>query len=425
MIVKKIISKIFNKRNMRASDSFFRSGYRPGSNTEDQDINSGELYCRAIENADGVPFQLIFGTAPGEGYYVNVGKGIKKLLGISPVEFTERGFHSMIEKIVPLSEGLTPEVYESRRKFISGEVSSYKAEILIRMPEGELKWIQDSSMPLTDGETGKVIGAFGILFDINERKMSTDTLEREKYKAEESDRLKSAFLCNVSHEIRTPLNAIVGFSSLLCDNEDDPEKRREFMEIIYRSSDNLLHIMNNIVEISQIEANAVKIRKDVVNPGNMIRRAYEKFSAKAAENGISLSYTEIPDENDTDFLTDGLKVFEVLCNLLDNALKFTHTGEIKFGYVLRDDKIEFRVSDTGIGIKPELQPKIFTRFFQADCGSKRNYEGTGLGLAISKSYTEMLGGELWFTSKQGEGSVFYFTIPFERAEVKKEREEVK
>jgi len=386
-------------------------------NSDEQFLNSGSLYFDAIENADGVPFKLIFGPKPGEGYYLHVGNGIRKLLGFSPEEFTEKAFHEMIEEIIPLSDNLPSELSASREKLINGELKTYKAEVLIKMPDGVRKWIHDTSLPLIDYETGKVIGMFGILFDIDERKRNFLNLVIAKGKAEESERLKSAFLHNLSHEIRTPLNAIVGFSSLLGDLENDPGKRQEIIDIIFNSSDHLLEIFDDIVEISNIEANNIVIRKESVDLTLKLRKVYERFKTTAAEKNISLRLVVPPGANDINLFTDGYKLSRLLTNLVGNAIKFTLEGNVEFGYCHRGDMLEFYVSDTGIGIPQELHEKIFSRFYQADSSITRRYEGTGLGLSISKAYIELLGGKIWFTSEQGKGSVFYFTLPFERMEV--------
>jgi signal transduction histidine kinase len=383
-------------------------------NTEGQFNNSGALYCQAIEHADGVPFQLIFGPRSGEGYYLTVGSGIRQLLGISSEEFTEKAFNEMIDEVIPITDDMPSELSESRKKFINGELKSYKAEILIRMPGGEKKWIQDTSLPLVDEETGKVIGAFGILFDINERKQMLRHLEEAKERAEENDRLKSAFLHNISHEIRTPLNAIVGFSAILTDAENDPGVRQKYIDIIFSSSDHLLEIFDDIVEISEIESGIVKIRKEEVNINSRLRKVYDRFISITGEKNISLSIVKALEDHGANIITDGYKLSQILSNLVSNAIKFTKNGEVEFGYSIKNNKVEFYVSDTGIGIPKEHHEMIFSNFYQADSSNTRRYEGTGLGLSISKAYIELLGGEIRFTSQPGEGSVFYFTLPYDK-----------
>jgi signal transduction histidine kinase len=383
---------------------------------EDQFFSPESLYCQAIENADGVPYQLIFGPEPGDGYYLNVGSGIKQLLGIEREDFTENLYNELIEEIIPLYEEVSPDIALSRLKFRNGEIKNYKAEVLVRTPEGEKKWIQDSSLPITDKETGKVIGAVGILFDINESKKTLGHLEQAMEKAEESDRLKTAFLNNISHEIRTPLNAIVGFSALLNEPENDQQSRQEFINIITQSTDHLLEIISNIVELSNIEATSIKINKSKINLNSVVRRIYDKFRIKAIEQNISLCLSSALDDSEASIMTDSFKLSQILTNLVSNSMKFTNEGEVIFGYTVKEQMIEFHVSDTGIGISPEHHGMIFSRFYQTDSSYTRRFEGTGLGLSISKAYVELLGGKIWFTSKPGEGSVFYFTIPYERSD---------
>ena len=399
---------------MRVVKSSENLAYRFSKEEEEQFINSENLFRQAIENADGVPFQLIFGPRPGEGFYLNVGTGIKQLLGLSQLEFTEKRYNELMEKVIPLSDNISSDLSIAREKFINGELKNYKAEILVRTNLGEKKWIQDSSLPLIDEETGKVIGAFGILFDINEGKKTLSHLEKAMEKAEESDRLKSAFLHNISHEIRTPLNAIVGFSALLNEPDNDPASRKEFIEIITRSTDHLLEIINNIVEISNLESTSIKVCKAEMNLNSILRRIYDQFRVEAGGQNVSLCFSASLEDSEVNIMADGFKLMQVLSNLVNNAMKFTNEGEVEFGYNMKDKMIEFYVSDTGIGISPEHHDMIFSRFYQTDCSFTRRFQGTGLGLSIAKAYVELMGGMIWFKSKPGEGSIFYFTIPFEK-----------
>jgi signal transduction histidine kinase len=396
---------------MKFGKSQYSSGYQAGSN-EVRSQDPGDFFYRVIENADGVPFQLIFGLQTGEVSYSYVGAGITKLLGVAPEDFTEKVFKSMIEKIVPLSEDAPADMSEAHLKFRNGEIKSYKAEIMVITAGDERKWIRYASLPLIDEETGKVTGAFGILYDITGSKLY---LERIKEKEDEYDCLKNDLLHNISHEIRTPLNAIVGFSTLLGEHIDIPERRKEYLDIITRNSDHLLEIIDDIVEISKIDAKMIRIRKDKVNLNSVLRKVYDQFRAEAFAKGVLLSFEPEHDTGEADVYTDWYKLTEVLRNLVENALKFTFEGRVEFGYSVKEGKIEFYVSDTGSGIPFEQQARIFSRFFQGDSSSSRNYEGTGMGLPITKAYVELLGGEIWFISQPGEGSVFRFTVPYERA----------
>jgi signal transduction histidine kinase len=391
----------------------YKSGYQAGDNVV-RSQDPGEFLHQVIDNAGLVPFRFIFGEHPGEGSYPEVGSGITDLLGIEPKDFTERAFESMIEKLVPLSEGTPSDFLEASLKFREGEIKSFRAEILVRTPGGEKKWLNFSWTPFTEEETGRVTGAYGILYDIT---VSKQYIEKIKEKEDEFDTLKTDLLHKISHEIRTPLNAIVGFSTLLGEHADFPARRKEYLEIITRNSDHLLEIIDDIVEISKIDAKMIKIRKDKVNLISVLRKIYDQFGSEASSKGVLLRYEPQNETGEVDVITDWYKLTEVLRNLVENALKFTFEGTIEVGYSVKEAKIEFYVSDTGTGIPFDQQPKIFNRFFQVNSTSSRSHSGTGMGLPISKAYIELLGGEIWFISHPGEGSVFRFTVPYERAGV--------
>ncbi|MFZ0283196.1 MAG: HAMP domain-containing sensor histidine kinase [Bacteroidales bacterium] len=242
--------------------------------------------------------------------------------------------------------------------------------------------------------------------------------EKIRQKEEEFERLKTYFLQNISHEIRTPLNAIVGFSALLTGYPEsaDPDLRKEYCEIINSNSERLLEIMDSIIEMSKIEAGTVKIARKSVNLNWILLKVYGQFRIDASEKDVELVYEAALAEGDANIFTDEFKLTRVLRNLVGNALKFTARGKIEFGYLIKGTTVEFYVSDTGIGISPEHQEFVFREFYQADSSYTRTYGGIGLGLAISKGYTGMLGGEIWFASTPGEGSVFRFTVPYDRGE---------
>ena len=398
---------------MSVEKSQYNSGYPIIKPDEEKSTQIREFYSRVIENSDGIPFQLIFGPKPGAGYWLKAGNAITQLFGIAPEDFTEELIQGMIETVVPLSEDIPSELSEARRKFINGGIKSFRAELLIRKERNEKKWIHVSAIPLTDPDTGKVTGASGIIYDITENKRNVETLNEIKENAEAADRLKAAFLHNISHEIRTPLNAIVGFSALLSVKLEGSE-HKEYLDIILRNSDHLLEIIDDLMEISKIEAKTVRISRDKVNLNSIIRMMNDQFVTEASGKNLRLSFKTGLNDNESDIYTDRYKVSQVLWHLVSNALKFTREGRVDFGYTMNDRKVEFWVSDTGPGIPEEHQPVVFSRFYQGDNTLKRSHEGTGLGLAISKGYVELLGGEIWFTSKPGEGSEFRFTIPAER-----------
>jgi PAS domain S-box-containing protein len=253
-----------------------------------------------------------------------------------------------------------------------------------------------------------------IFQDITERKRSEEELIFAKNKAEEGDKLKTAFLHNISHEIRTPMNAIVGFAALLGEPDLDAQDRQDYTEVIVQSSNHLLEIITDIVDISNIEANLVRVVKNEINVNSTLKSLYHQFIPKANEKKVKLIFESALSDSDALILTDSTKLRQILVNLISNAMKFTAKGSIKISYKIKDTYMEFCVKDTGIGIAEEFHSKIFERFYQILHNFSKLYEGTGLGLAISKANVELMGGKIWLTSEPGVGTTFYFTIPYEK-----------
>jgi signal transduction histidine kinase len=244
----------------------------------------------------------------------------------------------------------------------------------------------------------------------------TKELLRAKEQAEESDRLKSAFLANMSHEIRTPMNGILGFSELLKEPGLSGAQQKEYIKIIEKSGNRMLNIINDIIDISKIEAGLMTLNIADSNINNQIQYIYNFFQPEAEAKKIKLSIeTPLPPEN-VIIRTDREKVYAILTNLVKNALKYTEKGSIHFGYTYDPNQqyreLRFFVKDTGIGIPAPRQKAIFERFIQADIVDKMARQGAGLGLSISKAYVEMLGGSIWLESQENSGSTFYFTLPY-------------
>lgn len=269
--------------------------------------------------------------------------------------------------------------------------------------------------PIID-ENNNITGAVHITSDITERRKMENELIKAKEKAEESDRLKSAFLANMSHEIRTPMNGILGFADLLKEPDLEGNKQKMYIEIIEKSGNRMLNIINDIINISKIEAGIMELNITETNINEQIEFICTFFKPEADAKGIKLKCDFDLPYNNAVISSDREKIFAVLTNLVKNAIKFTKEGEISFGYkIINDNKeIEFFVKDTGIGIPEDRLEAVFERFVQADITDKDAYQGAGLGLSISKAYVEMLGGKIWAESTLGKGSQFYFTLPYKK-----------
>jgi len=234
-------------------------------------------------------------------------------------------------------------------------------------------------------------------------------------KAEESDRLKSAFLANMSHEIRTPMNGILGFADLLNDDSIQPDEKRRFINIIKTNGQHLLSIINDIIDISKIESNQLKITKVNFNLNHLLDELFITYQNKIAQKGkkeITLQLDKTLQDAQSQIISDNIRLRQILFNLISNSLKFTSKGFIRFGYSLSGDNLEFFVQDTGKGIAADKQSIIFERFRQEEETHARQFGGAGLGLSISKGLVELLGGKIWLSSDEGNGTTFYFTIPY-------------
>ncbi len=239
-----------------------------------------------------------------------------------------------------------------------------------------------------------------------------EELKAAKEKAEESDRLKSAFLANMSHEIRTPMNGILGFAELLQDPRLTDKEAQEFISLIRISGKRMLNIINDLIDISKVESGMASVSTSAVEINDQIDFLYNFFRPEAESKGLELQFHKGLMNARSRIITDKEKIIAILTNLIKNAIKFSVSGIIEFGYSLKDEHLEFFVKDQGIGIPAEKQQAVFERFVQADNSLTSNYEGAGLGLSISKAYVDMLGGNIRLSSRPGSGTSFCFTIPY-------------
>lgn len=287
--------------------------------------------------------------------------------------------------------------------------------------DGKVIWVMGYAVP--EKTNGKISGYIGTTTDITDRKHTEEILRQKNLelqtaieKAQESDRLKSAFLANMSHEIRTPMNAICGFSNLLKTTTSET-KKRDYIEIINNNSQQLLKIIGDIIEISKIEANQIDIRFHSMSLNETLNFIADTYRQQAEAQRIILK-THYPLSAPADHIMgDEILISQIMHNLLTNAIKFTREGYIEIGYTVNQDWLEVYVRDTGIGIDDELHGIIFERFRQVE--DKENYRsrrGTGLGLPIARSYVRLMGGDIRLESSPGNGSVFFFTLPYQPVE---------
>jgi CheY-like chemotaxis protein len=233
-----------------------------------------------------------------------------------------------------------------------------------------------------------------------------------KEKAEESDRLKSAFLQNISHEIRTPLNAICGFSEKINSPKIDDERRKLYAKIIVDNGLQLLNIVTDLLTISALETGQASVNNTTLCINQLLREQYATLTKQIGTKKIILSIGKSLNEETSKIIADKEKLERILANLISNAIKFTHEGSVDFGCQIMNSDLEFYVKDTGIGIDQSKHDWIFKRFVQADPEIQHTFGGTGLGLSICKGFVELMGGKIWLESVQNEGSTFYFTIPY-------------
>ena len=294
----------------------------------------------------------------------------------------------------------------------------WHGEMLNKKKNGDLYWEEVSISPILDSNK-KITHFVAIRQDITEKKNNQAELVIAKEKAEESDRIKSAFLATISHELRTPLNAIIGLSDIICDLEKG-NKTAEFAKIVYNSGLNLLEIIEDIFSLSLFNDEKIKLRLNafVVNTlyHNLKKQLKEILFQSGKEHSIELLFTTEQDILGKNIIADIGKINQVMQNLMKNAIKFTDEGTVELGIsMMGKNKITLFVKDTGIGISGEQQKYIFDLFRQGDDSHTRKYGGLGIGLAISKRLADAMNGDLSCTSSPGKGSLFSFTFPFETA----------
>ncbi|MBN2664759.1 MAG: response regulator [Bacteroidales bacterium] len=412
-----------------------------------QEIQKNNIRLQALADIhlykpDNIQDLLVFSleqaikiTDSKTGYFYHYNEK-KQLFIINPWSKNATNKHKTIDKKTTYNlkdSGIWGEAVRQRKPIIINDFSAPN-HLKKGTPKGDVKLNNFLSIPIFADE--KIVAVVGVankktdsnksdiiqltllmnnVWKIHERHNLTEDLKKAKQKAEESDKLKSIFLANMSHEIRTPMNAIIGFTNLINNGAIEQEKQTRFLNIIDKSAKQLLKIIDDIIDISKIEANQLNISIAPFSPNELIKDVFLLFkNSKNIKKDVKLKI-EFPDNSENTIIkSDSLRIKQIFINLINNALKFTIFGKIEFGYKIIENEIIFFVADTGIGIPKQKQEIIFERFRQVNEFSY--HEGTGLGLAICKGIIDNLGGKIWINSEVNKGSTFYFSIKANKAQ---------
>ena len=334
---------------------------------------------------------------------IEIGDELFRAYGVDRKEFHDDFFRmtTIVASIYPDDRGIFEAIYNS---LLAGE--SCKIGLQLRLDllnTGVYKWVDLKGVAQEFDERGKVTKVLGFIANITKRRDDEQALIEAKQRAEESDRLKSAFLANVSHEIRTPLNAIVGFSEVIAHTESECE-REEYLDIVKANSNLLLHLINDILDLSRIESGKMEFIDENIQMDELCEELRQMHQMRI-KNDVKIIF-ERPAASLT-IVSDSHRLRQLYSNLISNAIKYTEKGAITFGYKLKGDMMEGYVRDSGSGIPAEKLNNVFGRFEKLDLLK----QGFGLGLSICKSILDKMGGEIWVESELGVGSCFYFLIP--------------
>jgi len=382
---------------------------------EQMKLHESEQKFRLI--AENTSDGIFVSNQNGEIIYIS--PAYSRLLGYSEKEELGRGAEGIYSLIHPNDRD---ELFATIYKAIEEKKTDITYTFRAKHKDGHYIWREDHAKFNYDTHNNH-ISTYVICRDVTEKKTQEHEIIKAKEKAEEGDRLKSAFLQNISHEIRTPMNAICGFSELLQNTNLAYEKQKHFIKIINKSVNQLLYIIENIITISHIETNQIKINLIEFNPNNLINELFDEYLQKQQSNGkinIDLKLSTSRQTN-IKIKSDYTHLRQIFHILLDNAFKFTHTGTIEFGYSLNENNITFFVNDTGIGIPDDKQQIIFKSFAQADDTIRQLFGGMGLGLSIAVGLIKLIGGQLTIHSVENKGTEINFGLPVIKKDVVNEQ----
>ena len=349
-----------------------------------------------------------------DGSIINVNDAACKMFGMTKNEIYAAGRDGLADTGDPSLKMLL----ETRNRY-----GFAKGELTFIRKNGN-KFPTEITSSLFKNKSGEVFTSM-IIRDITERRNWETELMSAMKKAEESDRLKSAFLANISHEIRTPMNGILGFLELLKEPDLNDSDKNIYIDIVNQSGKRLLDTINDIIEISKIEAGVSELKLEKVNVEDIMEYHYHFFMPQSKEKGVQLIIDKQIKGNESKVITDKYKLDCILSNLIKNAIKFTSKGFVKIGNFIEGNNLVFYVEDTGRGISPDRVNAVFERFTQAEMGYNRPHDGSGLGLSIVKAFVDIMGGSIEVRSEVGEGSVFTFSIPYNISESQSRKEVTK
>ncbi len=368
----------------------------------DQRLRDQQFYTRSLieSNIDALM------TTDASGIITDVNKQTEALTGCTRDELIGAPFKNYFTD---------PERAEAGIKRVLSERSVTEYELTARAFDGKQTVVSYNATTFYD-RNRKLQGVFAAARDVTERKRVEMELKQAKAVAESASRTKSDFLASMSHEIRTPMNAIMGIADLLAKTPLSPEQDK-YVRIFRRAGDNLLNLINDILDLSKVEASQLELERTGFSLRDHLEKVTEMVSARAVEKGLALVVEIAPDVR-TELVGDPTRLRQVLLNLLGNAIKFTEYGEVSLRVTRDQDDavpsaLRFTISDTGIGIPSEKLGRVFERFTQADSSTTRRFGGSGLGLTISKRLVELMEGRVWAESTVDKGSVFSLVVPFE------------
>lgn len=368
----------------------------------DQRLRDQQFYTRSLIESN---IDALMTTDPS-GIITDVNKQMEALTGCTRDELIGAPFKNYFTD---------PERAEAAIKLVLSEKKVTDYELTARARDGTKTVVSYNATTFYDRDR-TLQGVFAAARDVTERKRVEIELKQAKAAAESANRTKSDFLASMSHEIRTPMNAIMGIADLLAKTTLTPEQDK-YVQIFRRAGDNLLNLINDILDLSKVEASQLELERTGFALNDHLEKVIEMVAARAQEKGLAL-VCEIAPNVPTDLLGDPTRLRQVLLNLIGNAIKFTEAGEVSLRVALDEDSastpvLHFTVADTGIGISDEKLNRVFDRFTQADSSTTRRFGGSGLGLTICKRLVELMGGRIWVESIVDKGSVFSFIAPFE------------